>query len=162
MWKISKETVRALTLYGNFLTGFDQLLAVLPWPKLYRLELDYNILQGPLPIPPPTTFQLTGELPPLICNMTSLKLLDLSSNNLSGKIPPCLANFNKSLLIPNLRNNSFDGPIPETCTMPKNLMVIDLSENQYRGQIPRSLANCVMPEHLVLGNNQIDDIFPFC
>ena len=83
MWNISKETLRALTLYGNFLTGFDQLLAMLPWPKLYRLELDYNILQGPLSIPAPTTFQLTGEIPPLICNMTCLKLLDLSSNNLS-------------------------------------------------------------------------------
>ncbi|KAL6329998.1 hypothetical protein AAG906_039913 [Vitis piasezkii] len=27
--------------------------------------------------------------------------------------------------------------------------------------IPRSLANCTMLEHLALGNNQIDDIFPF-
>ena len=33
--------------------------------------------------------------------------------------------------------------------------------NQFQGQIPRSLANCVMLEHLILGNNQIDDVFPF-
>ena len=168
MLNISKETLGALILSGNFLTGFDQLPVVLPWSNLYRLELDHNKLQGPLPTPPPSTFQysvsgnkLIGEIPPLICNMTSLKLLDLSGNNLSSRIPPCLANFSKSLIVLNLGSNNFDGPVPETCIEPNNLMVIDLSENQFQGQIPRSFANCVMLEHLVLGNNQIDDIFPF-
>ena len=45
--------------------------------------------------------------------------------------------------------------------MPNQLRMIDLGENQFQGQIPRSLANCVMLEHLVLGDNQIEDIFPF-
>ena len=39
--------------------------------------------------------------------------------------------------------------------------MIDLSENQLQGQIPKSLANCMMLEELVLGNNLINDIFPF-
>ncbi|RVW67848.1 Receptor like protein 30 [Vitis vinifera] len=62
--------------------------------RLQSLQLDSNMLQGPLPIPPPSTFEysvfgnkLTGEISSLICNMSSLMLLDLSSNNLSGKIP---------------------------------------------------------------------------
>ena len=168
MWNISRETLIALDLSGNFLTGFDQHPVVLPWSRLLRLELDSNILQGPLPIPPPSTFQysvtrnkLTGKIPPLLCNMTSLISLYLSSNNLSGRIPQCMANFSKSLIALQLENNNFDGPIPETCTVPNNLRIIDLSENQFQGQIPRSLANCVMLEHLVLGNNKIDDVFPF-
>ena len=168
MWNISKETLQDLDLSSNFLTRFDQLLVVLPWSRLYRLRLDSNILQGPLPIPPPSTFQysvsgnkLRGEIPPLICDMTSLILLDLSSNNLSGMIPPCLANFSQSLLVLNLRGNNFNGPIPETCTTPNDLRVIDLGENKFQDQLPRSLANCMMLEALFVGNNQIDDIFPF-
>ena len=93
--------------------------------------------------------------------MTSLMLLDLSSNNLSGRIPPCLANFKKSLFILDLGSNNLDGPIPQTYTVPNNLRLIDLSENQFQGKIPRSLASCMMLEHLALGNNQIDDIFLF-
>ncbi|KAJ9686890.1 hypothetical protein PVL29_015659 [Vitis rotundifolia] len=168
MWNISKETLRALVLSRNFLTGFDQRPVVLPWSRLYHLQLDSNMLQGSLPIPPPSTLvykvsgnKLTGEIPPLICNMTSLMLLDLSSNNLSGRIPQCLANFSKSLSVLDLGSNSLDGPIPQTCTMSNNLRVIDLGENQFQGQIPRSLASCTKLENLVLGNNQINDIFPF-
>ncbi|CBI28428.3 unnamed protein product, partial [Vitis vinifera] len=107
------------------------------------------------------TNKLIGEIPQLICNMTSLMLLDLSSNNLSGRIPPCLANFSKSLFILDLGSNSLDGPIPQTCPVPNNLRLIDLSENQFQGKIPRSLDNCMMLEHLALGNNQINDIFLF-
>ena len=168
VWNISKETLEALRLSGNFLTGFDQRPVVLPWSRLYSLKLDSNMLQGSLPSPPPSTLaysvsgnKLTGEIPPLICNMTSLMLLDLSSNNLSGRIPQCLTNFSRSLLVLDLGNNSLDGPIPETCTVSDNLNVIDLGDNQFQGQIPRSLASCTMLENLVLGNNQINDIFPF-
>ncbi|XP_034700975.1 receptor-like protein 43 [Vitis riparia] len=168
VWNISKETLVTLDLSGNFLTGFDQCPFVLPWSRLHTLRLDSNMLQGPLPVPPPSTVEylvsgnnLTGEISPLICNMTSLKLLDLSSNNLSGRIPQCLANFSRSLLVLDLGNNSLDGPIPETCMVSDNLNVIDLGDNQFQGQIPRSLVNCTRLEHLVLGNNKINDIFPF-
>ena len=96
----TKHNLGVLDLSGNFLTGFDQHPVVLPWSRLQSLQLDSNMLQGPLPIPPPSTFEysvsgnkLTGEISSLICNMSSLMLLDLSSNNLSGKIPQGLANF---------------------------------------------------------------------
>ncbi|KAJ9678805.1 hypothetical protein PVL29_020871 [Vitis rotundifolia] len=168
IWNISQENLEALQLSGNLLTGFDQHPVVLPWSRLRSLKLDFNMLQGPLPIPPPSTIRysvsgnkLTGEISPLICNMSSLMLLDLSSNNLSGRIPQCLVNFSKSLSVLDLGSNSLDGPIPQTCRVTNNLRVIDLGENQFQGQIPRSFANCMMLEHLVLGNNQIDDIFPF-
>ncbi|XP_034700983.1 receptor like protein 27-like [Vitis riparia] len=168
VWNISKETLVTLELSENFLTGFDQRPFVLPWSRLHTLRLDSNMLQGPLPVPPPSTVEylvsgnkLTGEISPLIWNMTSLELLDLSSNNLSGRIPQCLANFSRSLFVLDLGSNSLDGPIPEICTVSHNLNVIDLGDNQFQGQIPRSLVNCTMLEHLVLGNNKINDIFPF-
>ncbi|RVW67861.1 Receptor-like protein 12 [Vitis vinifera] len=105
-------------------------------PQLSILMLDSNMLQGPLPILPPSTIEyysvsrnkLIGEFSPLICNMSSLMLLDLSSNNLSGRIPQCLANLSKSLSILDLGSNSLDGPIPQTCTVPNNFKVIDLGD----------------------------------
>ncbi|KAJ9686886.1 hypothetical protein PVL29_015655 [Vitis rotundifolia] len=130
MWNISKETLGSLDLSQNSLTGFDQPPVVLPWSRLKSLQLDSNMLQGPLPIPPPSTFEysvfgnkLTGEISPLICNMSSLMLLDLCSNNLSGMILLCLANFSKSLFVLDLGSNSLDGSIPQTCTMSNNLRV---------------------------------------
>ena len=168
MWNISKETLIVLDLSGNLLTGFDQQPVVLPWFRLHSLRLDSNMLQGPLPIPPPSTLvyrvtknELIGEIPPLICNMNSLRVLDLSGNNLSGRVPPCLANFSRSLSILDLGSNNFDGPIPQACMMPNSLRVIDLGENRFQGQIPISLANCMMLEYLVLESNEIDDTFPF-
>ncbi|KAL6311444.1 hypothetical protein AAG906_005349 [Vitis piasezkii] len=136
-----------LTEFPDFLQNQDELKVVF---------LANNKIHGPIP-----KNKLTGEISPLICNMSSLMFLDLSSNNLSGRIPQCLANLSKSLSVLDLGSNSLDGPIPQTCTVPNNLRVVDLGENQFQGQIPRSFANCMMLEHLVLGNNQIDDIFPF-
>ncbi|CBI38636.3 unnamed protein product, partial [Vitis vinifera] len=139
-----------LTEFPDFLQNQDE---------LELLFLSNNRIHGPLPIPPPSTIEysvsrnkLTGEISPLICNMSSLMLLDLSNNNLSGRIPQCLANLSKSLSVLDLGSNSLDGPIPQTCTVTNNLRVIDLGENQFQGQIPRSFANCMMLEHLYFQN----------
>ncbi|KAJ9678809.1 hypothetical protein PVL29_020875 [Vitis rotundifolia] len=164
---ISKETLGVLDLSGNFLTGFDQPPVVLPWSRLQSLQLDSNMLQGPLPIPPPSTFEysvsgnkLTGEILPLICNMSSLMLLDLSSNNLSGRIPQGLANFPIPLIQFSIwKSTALMAPFLKHVQCQKNLRVIDLGENQFQGQIPRSFAKCMMLKHLVLGNNQIDHGF---
>ncbi|XP_059597289.1 receptor-like protein 7 isoform X2 [Vitis vinifera] len=168
MWNISKETLEALFLSNNFLSGFSQVPDVLPWSRMSILELSSNMLQGSLPVPPSSTVEysvsrnrLAGEIPSLICNLTSLSLLDLSGNNLSGSIPQCFTKLSSSLSILNLRRNNLNGPIPQTCTNTSNLRMIDLSENQLQGQIPKSLASCMMLEELVLGNNLINDIFPF-
>ena len=167
LWNMSKETLEILALRQNLLTGFDLLPAVLRWSKMRILDLASNMLQGSLPVPPPSTYiysvsgnKLTGEIPPLICNLTSLRLLDLSDNNFSGGIPQCLTNLSSSLFVLNLRGNNLHGAIPQICTNTSSLRMIDLSGNQLQGQIPRSLANCIMVEELVLGNNMINDNFP--
>ncbi|XP_034700977.1 receptor-like protein 7 [Vitis riparia] len=167
LWNMSKDTLEILALSQNLLTGFDLLPAVLPWSKMRILDLDSNMLQGSLPVPPPSTYiylvsgnKLTGEIPPLICNLTSLRSLDLSDNNFSGGIPQCLTNLSSSLFVLNLRGNNLHGAIPQICTNTSSLRMIDLSENQLQGQIPRSLANCIMLEELVLGNNMTNDNFP--
>ncbi|XP_057462535.1 receptor-like protein 7 [Actinidia eriantha] len=153
---------------NNFLTGFDQNPVALPWRSLQYLDISSNMLQGSVPVPPPTTVVykishnlLTGEIPSSICQENSLRALDLSDNNLSGTIPQCLALTSNDLLMLNLSHNSLHGSIRPTIFMKNSkLMMIDLSQNQLQGPVPRSLENCRSLEILVLGNNQIEDTFP--
>ncbi|KAG2720843.1 hypothetical protein I3760_02G053000 [Carya illinoinensis] len=130
------------------------------------LEIDSNMLQGSLPIPPPSIAsfsvsnnRLTGEIPHLICNLSLITNLDLSSNNLGGLLPQCLGNLSYSLSL-DLHGNNFHGSIPRICGETNNLLIIDFSQNHLQGRVPRSLANCTKLEAVNLGNNQIHDIFP--
>ncbi|XP_059446712.1 receptor-like protein 6 [Corylus avellana] len=168
MWNLSIETLWYLELGFNSLTGFNQLPVFLPWTNLHVLRLDSNKLRGSLPIPPPSIIwysvsnnTLTGEIPQLICNLSSAFTLDLSSNYLSGLLPKCLGNMSESLSILNLHNNSFHGTIPDTFSEGNKLKMIDFSQNQLQGRLPRSLAHCTMLEALNLGHNQVNDTFPF-
>ncbi|KAJ0054323.1 hypothetical protein Pint_01853 [Pistacia integerrima] len=151
---VSTGSLEYLNVSYNLLTGFDQHPVVLPWIRLSILDLRFNKLQGPLPIPPVSTShyllssnRLTGEISPWICKLNNLYSLDLSTNDLSGVLPECLG-------------NKFHGIIPQTFVSATNLRMIDLSHNLLQGRIPRSLANCELLEFLDLGNNQITDIFP--
>ncbi|KAL7218657.1 hypothetical protein ACSBR2_011840 [Camellia fascicularis] len=165
-WNNTKESKEEVTLQNNFLTGFEQHPDVIPWQSVISLDLNFNKLQGSLPIPPPSTIvylvngnSFSGEIPPsMICHNSSLQILDLSDNNLSGIIPKCLSSFRDSLLVRNLSRNNFHGTIPHM--MGINLKMIDLSQNHLHGLVPRSLQNCTMLEILVLGNNQMEDTFP--
>ncbi|XP_044502051.1 receptor-like protein 6 [Mangifera indica] len=163
----SVDSLLILNLSYNLLTGFQYHPDFLPWTRLSRLDLRNNKFQGPLKVPSLSTryylashSNLIGEIPPLICNLSRLRVLDLSYNNLSGRLPQCLGNLSYRLLLLNLRSNKFCGSIPSTFVSGINLKWIDLSHNELQGRIPRSLANCTGLEFLNLGNNQICDVFP--
>ncbi|XP_021800005.1 receptor-like protein 12 [Prunus avium] len=167
MFNISTETLEYLDLSENSLTGFGQPSpAVLPWVNLQVLHLHLNMLQGPLPIPQPSIVQylisqnkLTGEISPLICDLSALQFLALSDNKLSGMLPQCLGDFSDDLRVLSVRNNYFHGVLPQAYT--SNLRIFDVSYNQLQGELPRALANCVMLESLILSNNEFHDVFPF-
>ncbi|XP_059654528.1 receptor-like protein 6 [Cornus florida] len=169
IWNMSTQTLDTLDLSHNFITGFHQPPPlVLPWDALYRLDFSSNMLQGSLLVPPSSISfyivannKLTGEIPLLICNASSLRVLDLSYNNLSGIIPRCLGSFADSLELLNLRNNKLHGPIPQTYNNGTGLRMINLIQNQLQGPVPNSLVNCPLLESLDLGNNKIYDVFPF-
>ncbi|XP_060667859.1 receptor like protein 22-like [Ziziphus jujuba] len=123
MWSTSLDTLITFNIAENCRTSFHQSTAtVLPHSNLRKLNLSFNKLRGPLPIPPSSLVDynvsnnmLTREIPPLFCKPSSLSCLSLSNNNLSGMIPQCLGNFSDSLSMWDLRNNSLQGSIPQMC-----------------------------------------------
>ncbi|KAF3434377.1 hypothetical protein FNV43_RR25480 [Rhamnella rubrinervis] len=171
MLNTSVDTLMALNIGSNFLTGFNQQSTVLPWVNLLIFNASHNMLQGPLPIPPPSILlfdvsnnKLNGEVSHLFCNMSSLYHFRLSNNNLSGMVPHCLGNSSTSLSVLSLGNNSFHGVIPQICSnnsrSASSLRLIDLSHNKFQGQLPRSWSNCMVLEGIVVSNNQLVDTFP--
>ncbi|VVA26428.1 PREDICTED: receptor [Prunus dulcis] len=165
-WNATIETLLELRLDGNFLTGFDQYPGILPWTNLIALRLGFNMLQGPLPIPPESirfydvrNNTYTGEISTLFCNFNYLQLLDLSNNHLSGMIPKCLGNSTVLELLA-LHNNFFHGYIPPICPSKTSLRIVDFSYNQLQGKLPRGVMNCTQLEVLNFANNHMSDIFP--
>jgi Leucine-rich repeat (LRR) protein len=103
---------------------------------------------------------LSGEIPPSICEGTTLQLLDLSYNNFSGSIPSCLVGNMSQLNVLNLKGNRLNGRLPDSLKQECALDAIDFSDNQIEGQLPRSLVACKDLEVFDIGNNQMSDNFP--
>ncbi|XP_024926671.2 receptor-like protein 33 [Ziziphus jujuba] len=164
LWNIGKDSLFYLNFSHNFLTRMEQL----PWKQLQYLDLQFNLLEGQLPIPSSSIVvflisnnQLSGEIPSLICNLSFLEVLDLSNNVLDGKIPPCIGNFSYSLSVLNLGMNKLHGRISATFAMGNSLRNLNLNGNQLEGLLPPSLQNCKKLVVLDLGNNKINDTFPY-
>ncbi|PON87242.1 Leucine-rich repeat domain containing protein [Trema orientale] len=159
--EVGTNSLYSLNISHNFLKDIE----LASWKSMVYLDLRSNMLHGKLPIPPPSTYlffisnnQLSGELPSLICELTTIAVLDLSNNSFTGMIPPCLTNLT-SLEVLDLSLNRFHGMIPssfDNC----GLRNLDLSGNQLEGAMPRSLVNCKILEVLDIGNNKINDTFP--
>ena len=86
--------------------------------------------------------------------------MDISNNSLSGKIPKCLGNFSDSLQVMDFRMNNFYGTIIDTFAKGNQLRTLVFNDNHLEG-LPKSLVNCTNLEVLDLGNNNINDLFPY-
>ncbi|KAM0918827.1 hypothetical protein ACQ4PT_008573 [Festuca glaucescens] len=103
---------------------------------------------------------LSGKIPPSICDAKVLELIDLSYNYLSGPIPSCLMEDTSYLQSLNLKENKLQGQLPHNIKEDCALEEVNLSNNRIEGQLPRSLVACVGLQVLDIGNNQINDTFP--
>ncbi|XP_019151031.1 PREDICTED: receptor-like protein 12 [Ipomoea nil] len=165
-WALSNwgSSVYYLNLSFNSLTGINNLNR---FENLVYVDLRFNLLRGSLPVPSSTTQiffasnnNLTGEIPVLVCNLSSLVVLDLSNNSLTGMIPKCLSSVSRSLSVLDLHGNRFHGTIPGNFGTGNRLRTLNLYGNQLEGTVPRSLAKCRLLEVLDLGNNNLNGTFP--
>ncbi|KAG2266700.1 hypothetical protein Bca52824_073779 [Brassica carinata] len=167
-WLWRQEELQVVKLSNNSLTGFDGSLKVVTGSQINVLDLSSNAFQGPLFIPSTSITYLfvsnnnfTGEVPQLICGLTSPTIIDLSNNNFHGYIPRCLETNMSSLTDLNLRNNSFRGSLPDMFMHASKLRSIDVSQNRLEGKLPPSLTGCSALEVLNVEGNKISDTFPF-
>ncbi|KAM5554373.1 hypothetical protein ABKV19_022647 [Rosa sericea] len=167
MWNTSTQTLYHINISHNLLSGFEKSPPVLPWPNLEYLDLSFNMFHELLLLPSTSIImyniannQLTGQVSPMICNMTSLGYLDLSNNQLTGQVSPMICNMT-SLGYLDLSNNQLTGQVsPMICNM-TSLGYLDLSNNKLIGDLPQCGGDfSVNLEYLILGNNSFHGNLP--
>ncbi|XBI83088.1 hypothetical protein VPH35_091639 [Triticum aestivum] len=116
-------------LNSNNLTG------TLPHLPRHLIELDIsrNSLSGPLPI--------NGTIPPYICQLQLLQVLDLAKNCLVGQFPLCPevseGRFIKAII---LNENNLSGEFPSFLQSCPELILLDLANNKFDGELPTWIA----------------------
>ncbi|XP_023632678.1 receptor-like protein 12 [Capsella rubella] len=151
LWTLPK--LEYVNLFNNTFTSFErskkkQGLSSVWKPSLVHLLGSNN--------------NFTGKIPTFICELRSLKTLDLSENNFNGLIPRCMGNLKSSLSILNLdlnlRQNNLSGGLPDNIF--ESLRSLDVGHNQLVGKLPRSLIRSTTLEILNVESNRLKDIFP--
>ncbi|XP_006448691.2 receptor-like protein Cf-9 homolog [Citrus clementina] len=92
-----------------------------------------------------------GEIPEVIGNLHSLRLLNLSHNYLTVRIPFSLGNL-INLESLDLSSNDLSGKIPMQLTSLTYLSVLNLSYNQLEGPIPQGPQFSTFQNHSYIGN----------
>ena len=101
----------------------------------------------------------SGTVPGHLFNLSQLRVLDMSNNELSGELPAetISAQEDSSLSFLSLHTNKLTGSIPSSIGNLKNLRTLDLSINKFSGEIPSELSNLSDLEILFLGRNEFNE-----
>lgn len=103
---------------------------------------------------------IAGQLPPSICNLINLTVLDLCNNSISGIFPTLLYNCS-NLQHLNLSQNLLVGNIPHDIQrMPPKLTDLILSANNFTGDIPASIGQLPAIRRLCLDYNLFNGLLP--
>ncbi|KAJ1695421.1 hypothetical protein LUZ63_012119 [Rhynchospora breviuscula] len=179
-----------LNLSYNVFTGFEGDNLFVPLIYLGILDLHSNMLNGSIPLPPPSIVvydlsdNLFSSLPPnLASNLEFTVYLSLSKNSLTGAIPGSICNasylqvldlsynyftselphclLETRLAVLNLKKNKLSGSLPQVISEDCRFRTIDLNGNNISGTLPKFLVNCTSLEVLDLGNNELHGMFPY-
>lgn len=102
---------------------------------------------------------LKGTIPPILGELSGLKVLFLRDNKLTGPIPPALSGLSDLTLL-DLADNELEGSIPGRIGLLSALTRLDLSGNHLTGPIPSALGTLASLTELRLGSNQLTGPIP--
>ena len=88
-----------------------------------------------------------------IFNMSSLKTIDFSTNNLSGPLSSDMFSHLPSVQELYLSWNRLFGPFPSNLFLCKELILLSLSFNNFEGTIPAEIGNLTKLYELYIGFN---------
>ena len=103
--------------------------------------------------------QLSGEIPSELGSLSGLNFLGLSGNQLTGTIPSELGNLS-SLHYLHLAHNDLSGVIPSELGNLSNLRALYLEYNELDGTIPTELGDVTNLIRLQLNNNDLSGTIP--
>ncbi|XP_021739110.1 receptor-like protein kinase HSL1 [Chenopodium quinoa] len=104
---------------------------------------------------------IEGEIPPSICDLKNLTLLDLGNNSIIGNFPTFLYNCTKLQTL-DLSQNYFVGKLPNDINkLSPNLQYLIISANNFTDDIPSSLAQLKGLIKLYFDSNLFNGTFPF-
>lgn len=108
-----------------------------------------------------TNLGLMGSIPESICRLQSLRVLDLSFNQLSSSIPTTIGNMTAVWYL-NLRANKLTSSIPTSIgkLMLHKLIFLDLSYNRLSSSIPSTIGHLTRLEILFLNDNKLTSSIP--
>lgn len=167
-----------LLLYQNKLTG-DIPASFSNLTQVMEIDLEENFLEGILPSPILSHMpylqilhlsynnfssdEQNSNLNPFfntISNLTHLKELELSGNNLGGRIPLTIGHLSVNITEIDIGENFIHGYIPTNVSNLSKLMLLDLSNNFLNETIPMELILLPNLQRLWLSNNLLSGRIP--
>ncbi|KAA8538576.1 hypothetical protein F0562_028230 [Nyssa sinensis] len=156
---LRKIDLRNNSLSGSLLVGINNDL-----PNLEELDLSYNRLSGTLPNEIGDInlerlsiheSSLTGLIPFKIFNISTIRMIDLHSNQLSGHLPICMGCWLPNLEELYLGSNKLTGTIPSSISNASKLTIVEMVSNSFTGFIPNTLGNLRLLRRLLLAENNL-------
>nr|GMC91795.1 MDIS1-interacting receptor like kinase 2-like [Ipomoea batatas] len=158
-----------LDLSKNHFTGQIPVSVFSKLQKLEHLDLGNNFFRGPFPISLTnlsslkflrlSSNNLSGTIPHEIGSITSLQVLKLFNNSFLGNIPPSIGNL-KHLQYLNLGMNLLNSTIPVEIGSMNSLWTLDLQNNSFQGKIQPSIGNLQHLQYLYLADNFLTGELP--
>ncbi|GLJ28885.1 hypothetical protein SUGI_0569330 [Cryptomeria japonica] len=143
----------AVSKKGNSLPDWNPLHPLCNWTGVICHSSSHSVRAINL-----TLMSLDGTISPVLGNLSSLRYLDLSFNNLTATIPQ-LGQLPR-LRILWLDHNQLQGTIPPTLSACRRLYSLTLSFNQLHGSIPPELSLLTSLMYVYLGVNNLTGTIP--
>ncbi|KAK7851170.1 receptor-like protein 1, partial [Quercus suber] len=141
-WMVNDNSSKIVDLSNNFFEG--QIPCGLG--SFDVINLSHNLLSGFLPS---------------CLNLRDVRHILLRGNKLTGSLPKVVFN-SSSLLTVDIRDNSFSGSIPEGISELSNSRVLLLSGNHFSGMIHKQMCQLKKLGIMDLSKNFLTGTIPFC
>ncbi|KAK1371877.1 receptor kinase-like protein Xa21 [Heracleum sosnowskyi] len=103
----------------------------------------------------------SNRLSPTVFNISSLRTIDFTNNDLSGSLPDHMVDYKHSNLKEiYLKSNHLNGRIPSSLWEVRSLEILSLSYNEWTGSLPKEIGNLTMLKYLYLGATNLTGVIP--